>query len=169
MKPKTIITATLLLFVAASVVALVVKETAAPPPQNAPAPPDPTAQNSPDSSDDAAAGKVVVYYFHGSVRREACRKIEAYAREAIETAFADALQDGRLQWREVDVEAPGNVHFVQDFQLTTRSVVLERLADGKRQEWKNLDRVWELVNNDKEVFLKYIQDEAKAYMEAAGK
>ena len=176
MKAKTIVTITLLLFVAASVVYLVAQETRETPAQNATQPETTSPQTGhehgppPASSENkAAVSKVVAYYFHGNVRCRTCRTIESYAKEAVQTGFADALKDGRLAWRVVNVEDPGNDHFVQDFQLSTRSVVLERLAGGKRREWKNLQRVWELVRSDKEGFLKYVQDETKAYLEAAGK
>jgi hypothetical protein len=170
MKPKTLVTAALLLFVATSVVALIVKETGAKPaPTNGPAmPPGQTSENAPASPQQAEAGRVVVYYFHGNVRCTTCRTIEAYAKEAVDASFAEALQDGRLEWRVVNVEDAGNGHFVEDFQLSTRSIVLERIADGERKEWKNLDRVWELVRGEKEVFLKYIRDETTAFVEAAG-
>jgi len=71
--------------------------------------------------------------------------------------------------RLVNVENPDNEHFIFDFRLASRSVVLERIANGKRQEWKNLRRVWELVRSDKRAFLKYIQDETNAYLKATGK
>ncbi len=173
--PKTIITAALLLFVAASVVYLVVKETGGNPTQNTTEPDRPLAvagqeaQAAGRSENNTEGLKVVAYYFHGNIRCMTCRVIEAYAKEAIVTGFPEALKDGRLEWRVVNVEEPGNDHYIQDFQLTTRSVVLERLADGRRQDWKNLQRVWELVRGDKEDFLKYIQDETRAYVEAAGK
>ena len=177
MKPKTIVTIALLLFVAVSVVYLVIEETGAKQAQNATQPETTSPQTGqehgappPASSENTTAvAKVVVYYFHGNVRCTTCRTIESYAREAVRTGFADALKDGRLEWRVVNVEDAGNGHFVQDFELSTRSVVLERIADGKRQEWKNLQRVWELVRGDKEDFPKYIQDETRAYLEAAGK
>ena len=154
MKAKTIITATLLLFVAASVLYLVIKETGG------------KTQGTILTPDMTEANKIVVYYFHGNVRCVTCRTIEAYAKEAIQTGFVDELNDGRLEWRVVNIEDPGNEHFVQDFQLSTRSVVLERIANGKRQEWKNLERVWELVRGDKEDFLKYIQNGTTAYLAA---
>lgn len=176
MKPKKIVTMALLLFVAASFIYLLVKETGGKTDQNVQSgtassrtgheretPALASAENA------TAADKVVVYYFHGNMRCRTCRTIEAYTKEAIESGFADALKDGRMEWRVVNVEAPGNDHYVQDFQLSTRSVVLERLADGKNREWKNLQRVWELVRGDKEDFLKYIQDETRAYLEAVGK
>lgn len=55
MKPKTIVTATLLLFVAASVVYLVVKETGAKPEQN-PAQPETTAPRTGQEQDTQPAG-----------------------------------------------------------------------------------------------------------------
>lgn len=175
MKPKTIVTAILLLFVTASVVYLVVKETGGRPAQSTTEPDRSRAlagqktETAGPSENKMAAPDVVAYYFHGNMRCMTCRTIEAYATEAIETGFPDALKDGRLEWRVVNVEEPGNGHYVQDFQLTTRSVVLERLADGKRQDWRNLQRVWELVRGDKEAFLRYIQDETMTYLGAAGK
>ena len=110
--------------------------------------------------------KVVAYYFHGNMRCMTCRTIEAYTKEAIDTAFAEALKDNRLEWQVINVEEPSNEHFVQDFQLVTRSVVIAEVVDGKCIRWKNLQRVWELVRGDKEGFLKYVQDETKAYLEA---
>lgn len=177
MKPKTFITAALALFVTASVAYLAVKETRGKPEQNAAQAE--TAPSRTGQEDNTAAAvspekttadaKVVAYYFHGNVRCTTCRTIESYAEEAVQSGFADALEDGRLEWRVVNIEAPGNEHYVQAFQLSTRSVVLERVAGGKRQEWKNLQRVWELVRGDKEIFLKHIQDETRGYLEAVGK
>ena len=111
--------------------------------------------------------KVVVYYFHGNMRCMTCRSIEAYTKEAIDTGFSEVLKDDRLEWQVINVEESGNEHFTQDFQLVTRSVVIAEFVDGKRTRWKNLQRVWELVRN-KGAFLKYVQDETRAYLEDSG-
>lgn len=108
--------------------------------------------------------RVVAYYFHGNMRCATCRKIEALTKEAIEAAFAPELELGTLQWREVNVDEAGNEHFIQDYQLTTRSVVISEIADGEEKRWKNLERVWQLVGN-KGAFLDYIQEETRAYLE----
>lgn len=172
MKPKAIVTIALLLFVVVSIVYLVVKETggkvARSPGTTLPVSGD-EAQDSILPPDEVEGTRVVAYYFHGNVRCTTCRTIESYAKEAIQTEFVDALRDGRLEWRVVDVEDSSNEHFVQDFQLSTRSVVLERVENGKRQEWKSLHRVWELVHGDKEIFLIYIQDETRDFLEAVYK
>ena len=176
MKAKTIIAIVLLAFVVTSVVYLVIKESGGK--STTPVSPQTNEQTTTTEQDPqipvasenkATERKVVAYYFHGNMRCVTCRTIEAYTKEAIETGFSEALKDNLLEWQVINVEEPGNEHFVQDFQLVTRSVVITEVVDGKRIRWKNLQRVWELVRGDKEGFLKYVQDETKAYLEAAGK
>ena len=41
---------------------------------------------------DAMADGVVAIYFHGNVRCATCRKIEAYADEAVQSRFSEALE-----------------------------------------------------------------------------
>ncbi len=170
MKTKAIVTTVLLAFVAASVIYLVAKETSGRPAASGqsasasvPQFGDTGAPEAPQTARGAA--ELVAYYFHGNMRCWTCRTIEAYAKEAVETGFPEALKDGRLEFRVVNIEKPGNEHFVQDYQLTTRSVVLVKFADGQQEQWKNLQRVWQLVR-DKEAFLKYVQDETRSYLEA---
>jgi hypothetical protein len=162
MKPKTAVAALLLLFVAASIAYLVAKEAG-----RAPGPTGQAADQAASAhsgTDNAPGRKVVVYYFHGNVRCVTCKTIEAYAGEAVQAGFPDALEDGRLEWRPVNVDEPANEHYVQDFQLVTRSVVIEEAAAGKQVRWKNLQRVWELVP-DKDAFLEYVQDETRVFLE----
>ena len=114
----------------------------------------------------AASPKVIAYYFHTTYRCVTCRTIEAFSREAIEQGFAQALKDGKLDFRVVNVEERANQHFVREYQLFTKSLILVKMKDGKQAEWKNLSRVWELVRR-KDAFLRYVQDEVRAYLEAS--
>lgn len=181
MKGKSIITAVLLVFVLASVIYLLIGETrSAGPPTVAVADteqPDEEAglpevgpveanassisDNQPTDSDDR---KVVAYYFHTTARCLTCRKIESLTQQAIEEAFADKIASEELVWKVVNVEEPGNEHFVDEYQLYTKHVVLVRVNGGRQVEWKDLKRVWELVRNDV-AFIQYIQDEVRSYLE----
>lgn len=113
-----------------------------------------------------ASPKVVVYYFHGNTRCITCRKIESFAKSAVESGFASELKTGQIEFRVVNVEEPDNEHFVQDYQLVTRSVVLSRVQNGTQQGWKNLDQVWTLVR-DPEAFQRYVVDETKQLLGGA--
>jgi protein involved in sex pheromone biosynthesis len=106
----------------------------------------------------------IVYYFMTTQRCANCMKIEAYSKEAVEMGFADALKRGSMVWRIVNVDQPANQHFIKDYELYTKSVVLVKMRDGKQAAWKNLDRVWELLN-DQAAFQKYVTDEVKQFVE----
>jgi len=108
--------------------------------------------------------KVIAYYFHGTFRCTSCYKIETFTAEAIEGFFADALKDGRLEWRAVNTDEPEHRHFVNDYKLYTKSVILSDIRDGTQVKWKNLDKVWRLLGN-KEGFLDYIRGEVTSYLE----
>lgn len=111
----------------------------------------------------AAAPTFVAYYFHGTRRCSNCRKIEAYSAEAIQAGFADELKDGRLEWRVVNIDESENRHYIQDYQLYTKSVVLSSMTGGKEIKWINLDKIWQLLG-DKEKFIDYVQEETRAFM-----
>lgn len=99
-----------------------------------------------------------VYYFHGNVRCSTCKRIEKYTTQAIQQGYLKPLGQHTLQLKTVNVEAEGNGHYVEDFQLMTRSVVLELTEDGKTLSWQRLDRVWQLVN-DEQKFTNYLYKE----------
>jgi hypothetical protein len=114
--------------------------------------------------DPAPAGRTVIaYYFHGDVRCDTCRKLEAYSRATIEARFADELAAGALQWRLVNVDEAENEHFIDDYGLYTRSLVLSEVVDGREARWKNLDRIWELVG-DRLAYDDYVRTEVAAFL-----
>jgi hypothetical protein len=114
---------------------------------------------------DTLAGRrqVIAYYFHGRARCSNCIKIENWSHEAIESAYAKELADGRLAWKVVDVEAKGNEHFVEGYQLYTKSLVLVEQVGGKPVRWKNCPKVWEHLTG-REGFIAYVQGEVAAYL-----
>ena len=109
---------------------------------------------------------VAAYYFHGTRRCPTCRKIEAPTNEAIQTGLATDIKDGRLVWNVLNIDEDANNHFIQDFQLTSSSVILVRYDGGESKKWKNLDKVWRLVRSDKNQFVSYVQSEIKSYLES---
>jgi hypothetical protein len=108
--------------------------------------------------------KVIALYFHGTTRCDTCRAIEALTRKALETGFSKELKTGKLELRSINVDEPANGHFVEDYQLSTRTVVIARFKDGEQAAWKRLDQVWQLVK-DKETFIDYVQAETRTLLE----
>ncbi|NWF82372.1 MAG: hypothetical protein HXY18_00920 [Bryobacteraceae bacterium] len=110
-----------------------------------------------------AASKVIAYYFHVTVRCATCRAIEAYSKQVIHERFAKELTSGQLEWRLVNVQLPENRHFINDYQLFTKSLVLVREAGGRQKEFKVLNDTWELVG-DKVAMQRYVEKEVREYL-----
>ncbi len=107
--------------------------------------------------------KVIAYYFHTTFRCPSCYKIEQYTEGAIKEYFEKEIESGNLVYEVINVEGKGSEHFVQDYQLYTKSVVLSFVKDGKEVKFKNLEQVWQLLRN-KDKFYKYIKSEVEKYL-----
>ena len=86
-----------------------------------------------------------------------------YALEALETGFPEALKANRIDFLSVNLDLAENEHFIDDFQLSARTVVIQKIVDGKGGAYLNLTRVWELVGN-KEAYIAYVQEETEKFM-----
>ncbi len=106
---------------------------------------------------------ITVYYFHGNMRCVTCNKFEKYSREVVETNFKDEIASGKLEFQVINVEDTGNEHYLDDYKLYTKSLVISLVKDGKEIKSKNLEKIWECVIN-KEQFFKYVTDEVKDFL-----
>ncbi len=111
----------------------------------------PATANAPSAKQEAQP--LTVYYFHGTRRCMTCNKIEQLTRAAISASYKDEIESGKMIFKAVNVEQPENEHFIADFDLTTRSVVVQRGA-----KYERLDKVWQLVHGDEAAFRGYIAD-----------
>jgi hypothetical protein len=170
MKVKTIVTLVLLAFVAASLGYLALHsadgrggqaptDTAAAPVGSTPAV---AAANTADDAK-APAHQVLAYYLHNSTRCPSCLKIEKFTTSAIEKNFADELESGALVFQVLNTDEKGNEHFVEDYALVTKSVVLADMHDGAQTRWVNLEEVWDLLGDEKK-FAKYIVKNVRDYL-----
>jgi hypothetical protein len=110
-----------------------------------------------------AGHKVIAYYFHTNTRCSTCIKIEQYSKEAIEKGFPEELKNGALEMRIVNYENPENRHFMQDYKLVSKSLILVNMVNGKQTEWTNLKVVWQLTGR-KDAFLNYVRREVRGYL-----
>ncbi|MCX5793886.1 MAG: nitrophenyl compound nitroreductase subunit ArsF family protein [Elusimicrobia bacterium] len=107
---------------------------------------------------------VIARYCHGHARCSNCVKIEQYSREAIETGLRKALDSGRLRFEVVDVEESAHRHYIQDYGLYTKSLVLVSEAGGKETRHKVLNGVWDHLG-DKTAFMAYVREETESFLE----
>jgi hypothetical protein len=82
------------------------------------------------------------------------------------TRLSGPVAEKRVVFRSVNVDDPENAHFVKDYGLYTKSVVVSEVKGGKEVRWKNLDQVWHLLG-DPEAFQGYVEREVRAFLEKA--
>jgi hypothetical protein len=162
MKAKKILTAVLLGFVAVSVVFAIVKETTKGTPSEQVDVERPVSDNA-SSPAETSPQRVIVYYFSTNARCATCMKFEQYSRKAVVTGFQKAIEDGRLEYKMVNYEKPGNEHYVEDYKLYAKSIVVVEMKGDERVRWNNLDKIWQLVSSEKE-FIDYIQEGVRSYL-----
>ena len=107
---------------------------------------------------------VKVYYFHTTYRCASCMKIEELTTASVNTNFQEELKNGVLTFDLINLDKKENKHFVKDYKLYTKSVVLSKVVKGKEVEWRNLDKVWLLLRSP-EKFKEYIRAETRAFLE----
>lgn len=150
---KIVFVTILSLFVIASIAFAIFKETRAP------------IQTETQKPKPSQTHHYIAYYFHGNARCQSCYKIETYTFETMKTKFAKELSEGTIVWEVVNVEQGMNQHFISEYALSTKSVVLSEVENGKEIKWKNLDKVWELLG-DQTKFQGYIESEVKDFVKA---
>lgn len=95
-----------------------------------------------------------VYYFYGKPRCANCKKMEAYTQSAVTT-----MNDKDVKYKGIDLDNPQNKSYVKKYNLYTKAVVISQTKNGK-EEWKNLDKIWTKVGNEKD-FKDYVISEIK--------
>jgi thiol-disulfide isomerase/thioredoxin len=112
----------------------------------------------------ASGTQVVVYYFHTTFRCPTCYKIEQYTQEAVEKYFDKEIKAGTISFKAVNVEGEKNQHYIKDYQLFSKAVVISMIKEGQEVKFNNLTKIWEYVR-DKEKFYDYIKTETAKYLE----
>ncbi len=109
----------------------------------------------------APSEKFIVYYFMTTMRCPSCHKIENWTHSTVTEKFAEEIKAGKIEWKIVNIDEKANEHFIKEYSIFTKTVIVSKIVDGKEVSWKNLDKVWQLLSNQ-DNFQKYIESELKA-------
>jgi hypothetical protein len=115
---------------------------------------------------DAEKPKVMLYYLHATGRCSRCIAMEKYSKEAVDMYFQSEVQSGALEFRTINFDEPENTHYVQDYQLVTKSLVITLVKGGKEQKYENLKGIWENAGNQ-EAFHRYVKTNVEKYLAEA--
>ena len=120
------------------------------------------------ATDTSVRDGLIVYYFHGNVRCDTCRTIESQTLAALQSKFQQQLQTGQIVWKVHNYEAatPAIAEMAKMFEIQIPNVVLARMSGGQIENWKRLDKVWALFD-DQPAFTELIQSEVDQMLSAS--
>lgn len=107
--------------------------------------------------------QVVMTYFLIGTRCVSCKKIEALARATAERDFAAELSSKQLIFRVIDTGEPANRHYMDDYKLTSKTVVISRRESGRETAWKDMEKVWDLLD-DPPAYHAYLGAQIREYL-----
>lgn len=100
---------------------------------------------SPIQSAPSSSLRVVVYYFHPTLRCTSCLLAESLAHQVVQEQWKDAVDQGVLHWRLVNIDLPENQSLTRLFAVDSSTVVVASVRDGKPVRWEKTIQVWEHV------------------------
>ena len=113
--------------------------------------------------DNSGEPTIIVYFFHRTSRCPTCITIELNAHQVIQDNFQKQIADSRLMWMSINVDEPGGREFEKEFDIGISTLVVAKILDGNRKEYKKLNQVWTLLG-DQEGFSKYVTDEINEFL-----
>lgn len=107
---------------------------------------------------------VLAVYFHRTHRCPTCRMVGAYVEQAVREGFPAQLQQGTVQFRLVDFEAPRNAAIAAAYQITGPTLVVIDVRNGQVAAWQPMPQLWSLLARRDE-FFRYVQGAVRHYLE----
>ena len=102
------------------------------------------------------AEKIQVFLFHSTSRCSSCITAGKYAGETVNEYFQPELRDGKIEFREINVDLPENKEVVTKFKASGTSLFINSIIDGQ-DNIKEDTQVWRLISN-KKGFVSYLSD-----------
>lgn len=97
------------------------------------------------------ASKIEVIDFYGTHRCVTCEAIEANAKYTIDNFFQEAVKEGKLEFKTINVDDEKNYDMAEKFEATGTALFINVIKDGKEQHI-DLTIFAFAKGNDKEVF-----------------
>lgn len=108
------------------------------------------------------ADKIQVYMFHSTNRCISCVTIGQLSRKTIEQKFPDELKNGKIEFKEINVDLPQNKELATKFKASGSSLFINPIIEGK-DNIKEDTQVWRLTSNE-QGFITYLSDKLKGML-----
>lgn len=94
-----------------------------------------------------AAEHIEVFAFHSTSRCISCITVGRWTEETINKNFQTEISEGRIEFREINIDLPENKEIVRKFKATGSSLFINAIRDGKDNIEENT-KVWRLLQDE---------------------
>lgn len=116
----------------------------------------------PMSSAETVADKLEVYYFHSTARCVSCRTIGQYVKETMEQNYSQQIAEGKIDYREINVEESENFDIASKFRASGSSLKINKII-GEQDNIEEDKMVWRLMG-DEDKFKSYLITKIDSYL-----
>jgi hypothetical protein len=116
----------------------------------------------PMSSAETVADKLEVYYFHSNARCVSCRTIGQYVKETMEQSYSQQIAEGKIDYREINVEESENFDIASKFRASGSSLKINKII-GEQDNIEEDKMVWRLMG-DEDKFKSYLITKIDSYL-----
>jgi hypothetical protein len=116
----------------------------------------------PMSSAETVADKLEVYYFHSAARCNSCKTIGRYVKETMEKNYGQQIAEGKINYREINVEEPENFDIASKFRASGSSLKINKII-GEQDNIEEDKMVWRLMG-DEDKFKSYLITKIDSYL-----
>ncbi len=116
-----------------------------------------------DQSPAQGAEKIQIYLFHVTKRCATCIAIGKLTGKTVTEYFQSEISDGKIEFREINVDLPENRQLAQKFQASGSALYINVIKDGKDNIQEDTT-VWRLTSNETQ-FKNYLRDKINNLLE----
>ncbi len=106
--------------------------------------------------------KIEVFVFHNTQRCISCINLGKYAKETIETKFLTEFNNGKIIFKEINLDLPENKALGEKFQASGSSLYINGIKDNK-DNISYESKLWMLVT-DKQKFMDYLETRIRSLL-----
>ncbi|MBU1089691.1 hypothetical protein KKF38_02775 [Patescibacteria group bacterium] len=108
------------------------------------------------------ADKIEVFYFHRTQRCYSCNTLGQYVKETIEQRFSEEIKNGRINFREINVDLPENKNVAVKFQASGSSLFINAIHDEQDNISQDVN-VWRLLRDESQ-FKNYLANKINSLL-----
>ena len=118
-----------------------------------------------ESVNEPSTAGIEVIYFFGNQRCSTCVAMEKFAKEAVDSAFADLTRDGKIIFRSVDITTPEGEKLADSFEVSSSSLYI---VDNKPDKPEKVDMTafgFRNAKSNREIFKQGIIDQINKFLD----